>query len=192
MSPLSAEANASMRDTGSTAASAQSAGKRKFTQSDGAMSAMAATTVDDAGCGERPSRALNPATRPPTAAPPRTAMHASTLLLMPLERPRMSPRTADLPQTWLHLLCKPSVIMAAPGHFFGDFLLVREGVSPVRPWPAPGITKARRRRRASLSFKGGEALMPPLPPPPRPHPRPPPRRAWDRAAAPWQARLRSP
>jgi len=42
-------------------------------------------------------------------------MHASTLLLMPrdllipLERPRMSPRTADLPQTWLHLLCKPSV-----------------------------------------------------------------------------------
>src|SRR5262249_36746396 len=77
MSPLSAEANASIRDTGSTAASAQSAGKRKFTQSDGAMSAMAATTVDDAGCGERPSRALNPATRPPTAAPPRTAMHAS-------------------------------------------------------------------------------------------------------------------
>src|SRR6516225_8165029 len=134
MSPLSAEANASMRDTGSTAASAQSAGKRKFTQSDGAMSAMAATTVDDAGCGERPSRALNPATRPPTAAPPRTAMHASTLLLM--ERPRMSPRTADLPQTWLHLLCKPSVIMAAPGHFFGDFLLVRERVSTARPRPA--------------------------------------------------------
>src|SRR5262252_2897717 len=158
MSPLSAEANASMRDTGSTAASVQSAGKRKFTQSDGAMSAMAATTVDDAGCGERPSRALNPATRPPAAAAPRTAMQASTPLLMPLERPRMFPRTADLPQTWLHLLCKPSVIMAAPGHFFGDFLLVREGVSTVRPLPAPAITKARRRRRASLSSRAARRL----------------------------------
>src|SRR5262249_9925952 len=168
------------------------AGKRKFRRSAGALSAMAATTVDEAGCGERPSRAWTPATSPPPAAPPRTAMHASTLLLMPLERPRMSPRTADLPQTWPHLLCKPSVIMAAPGHFFGDFLLVREGVSTVRPWPPPGITKARRRRRASLSSSAGEALMPPLPPPPRPHPRPPPRRAWDRGAAPWQARLRSP
>src|SRR5262249_28491074 len=93
--PVSADANANILDTGSTSASAQSAGKRKFTQSDGAISAMAATTVDDVGCGERPARALNPATRPPTAAPPRTAMHASTLLLMPLERPRMSPRTAD-------------------------------------------------------------------------------------------------
>ncbi len=68
------------------------------------MSAMAATTVDDAGCGERPVRAFKPAARPPTPAPPRMAMHASTLLLMPrdllipLERPRMSPRTADYPK----------------------------------------------------------------------------------------------
>jgi hypothetical protein len=91
----SADANASILDTGSAAASAQSAGKRKFTQSEGAMSAMAATTVDDAGCGERPVRAFKPAARPPIPAPPRMAMHASTLLLMPLERPRMSPRNAD-------------------------------------------------------------------------------------------------
>src|SRR5215471_2167176 len=106
-----AYANASIRDTGSTAASAQSAGKRKFTLSDGArsasamspramsaraVSAAAATIVDDAaGCSERPSRALKPAARPPTPAPPRMARHASTLLLIPQDRPRMSPRTAD-------------------------------------------------------------------------------------------------
>src|SRR5262249_33091037 len=100
--PLSADANASILDTGSTSASAQSAGKRKFTLSDGAISAtVAATIVDDAGCGERPARALKPATRPPSPAPPRMTRHASTLLLIPLDllirldRPRMSPRTAD-------------------------------------------------------------------------------------------------
>src|SRR5215813_10357775 len=98
---LSADASASILDTGSTSASVQSAGKRKFTLSDGAMSATAAATiVDDAGCGERPARALKPATRPPTPAPPRMARHASTLLLipqdrLPLYRPRMSPRSAD-------------------------------------------------------------------------------------------------
>src|SRR5262245_63078272 len=102
--PLSADASASILDTGSTSASAQSAGKRKFTLSDGAMSALAATTtVDDASCGEEsPARALKPAARPPSPAPPRMARHASTLLLIPqdrllirLDRPRMSPRTAD-------------------------------------------------------------------------------------------------
>src|SRR5262249_22462616 len=116
---LSADANASILDTGSTSASAQSAGKRKFTLSDGAMSATVATIVDDAativddaativddagcgGCGGRFARALKPAARPPAPAPPRMARHASTLLLMPqdllipLDRPRMSPRTADL------------------------------------------------------------------------------------------------
>src|SRR5215475_12748187 len=103
---LSADANASILDTGSTSASAQSAGKRKFTLSDGAISAtaaatVAATIVDDASCGEEsPARALKPATRPPTPAPPRMARHASTLLLipqdrLPLDRPRMFPRTAD-------------------------------------------------------------------------------------------------
>src|SRR5262249_25285049 len=80
--PLSADANASILDTGSTSASAQSAGKRKFTLSDGAMSATAAATiVDDASCGESPARALKPAARPPSPAPPRMARHASTLLL---------------------------------------------------------------------------------------------------------------
>src|SRR5262249_10439226 len=69
--PLSADANASILDAGSTSACAQSAGKRKFALSDGArsasamspramsaraMSATAATTVDDAA--ERPARAL--------------------------------------------------------------------------------------------------------------------------------------
>src|SRR5262249_20516196 len=109
--PLSADASASILDTGSTSASAQSAGKRKFTLSDGArpasaMSARAlsATMVDDASCGESPARALKPAARPPSPAPPRMARHASTLLLIPqdrlldrlrLDRPRMSPRTAD-------------------------------------------------------------------------------------------------
>src|SRR5262249_5507791 len=97
---LSADASASNLGTGSASASAPSAGQRKFTLSDGAMSATAAATiVDDAGCGERPARALKPATRPPTPAPPRTARHASTLLIpqdrIPLDRPRMFPRTAD-------------------------------------------------------------------------------------------------
>src|SRR5262245_64537437 len=154
--PLSADASASILDTGSTSASAQSAGKRKFTLSDGAMSATAAATiVDDAGCGEEsPARALKPAARPPSPAPPRMARHASTLLLIPQnllipeDRPRMSPRTADpAPECGLHLLCKASVIMAAPGHFFGVFLLFQEEVSALFARPA-GITKARRRRRA--------------------------------------------
>src|SRR5262249_34879040 len=97
---LSADASASILDTGSTSASVQSARKRKFTLSGGARSATsAATIVDDAGCGERPARALKPATRPPTPAPPRMARHASTLLIpqdrLPLDRPRMFPRTAD-------------------------------------------------------------------------------------------------
>src|SRR5262249_56368940 len=94
---LSADASASNLGTGSTSASAQSAGQRKFTLSDGAMSATAAATiVDDAGCGERPARALKPATRPPTPAPPSTATHASTLLLphdrLPLDLPPYLPR----------------------------------------------------------------------------------------------------
>src|SRR5262249_5672167 len=134
-------------------------------------------------------------------APPRMARHASTLLLIPQDRPRISPRTADpanvaslTPRMWLHLLCKPSVIMAAPGHFFGGFLLGREEVSAPFARPA-GITKARRRRRAfGFALGSGRAPTPPLPPPPRlrprPHPRPP--RAWDRGGDPWQARLRSP
>src|SRR5262249_6602062 len=98
---LSADANASILDTGSTSASPQSAREPQIPLSGGAISATAAATiVDDAGCGERPARALKPATRPPTPAPPRMARHASTLLLipldrLPLDRPRMSPRTAD-------------------------------------------------------------------------------------------------
>src|SRR5262249_48461250 len=64
--------------------------------------------------------------------------------------PACPPALLTLPRMWLHLLCKPSVIMAAPGHFFGIFLLVQEGVSTPSPSPGPVITKARRHRRASL------------------------------------------
>src|SRR5262249_59708657 len=93
---------------------------------------------------------------------------------------------------WLHLLCKPSVIMAAPGHFFGGFLLVQEEVSAPFARPA-GITKARRRRPAfGFSLGSGRALTPPLPPPPRLRPRPHPPPAWDHGRDPWPARPPSP
>jgi hypothetical protein len=128
-----------MRDTGSTAASAQSPGKRKFTVSDGAMSGMVATIVVD-DCGGRPPRALKPAARPPTPAPPRMARHATTLRLIVRDRPRISP-TLLTPECWLHLLCKPSVIMAGEGHFFGVFPLVHEGVSDLGAPPAGGMTE---------------------------------------------------
>src|SRR5215475_2673292 len=88
--PGSADANVTVGDICSAWASAQSAGKRKFTVSEGAMLAMVATTVDD-GSGVRLSRALKPAARPPSPAPPIMARQANTLLLIPLDRPRMSP-----------------------------------------------------------------------------------------------------
>src|SRR6266508_891142 len=87
-----------MCDTGSTGASTQSAGKRRFTVSDGAIRATAATTVDDGGGGESPSRALNPAAKPPTPAPPKTARQATTLLLILLDSPRMSPNPLTPPK----------------------------------------------------------------------------------------------
>src|SRR5262249_19278627 len=91
--PGSAEANVSIPDMGSAEASAQSGGKRKFTVSDGAIPAMVATIVEDA-CGERPARALKPAAKPPIPAPARMARQPTTLLLIPLDNPRIIPRPA--------------------------------------------------------------------------------------------------
>src|SRR5262245_58588626 len=103
--------------------------------------------------------------------------------------------------------------MAGPGYLFGPFSLLEVRVIPDRAasghpsQPPPGRhapvghdTSGRPRKRArhrlpgpgiTLAFEGGGAT-PPLPPPPRLRPRPPLRWAWDRAADPWQGRLRSP
>src|SRR5262245_66609821 len=92
---------------------------------------------------------------------------------------------------WPHLLCKPSVIMAGPGHLFGRFSLLGARVTPCFGWqkapgtptrdasvtrekgpgipPGPGI---------ALTLEGG-SVTPPLPRPPRLRPRPPLRWAWD-------------
>src|SRR5262249_39562380 len=89
--PGSADANVTVGAAGSAAVSAHSAGKRKPTLSEGAISATAATTVVEVW-GVRPARTLKPAANPPTPAPPRMARHAITLVLIPLDRPRMFPQ----------------------------------------------------------------------------------------------------
>src|SRR2546423_5093254 len=122
--PGSADASVTLGTTGSAEGSAQSAGKRKLTVSEGAILAMDATTVVD-GCGESPARTLNPAAKPPTPAPPIMARHAITLVLIPLDRRRMFPQPVF--PMGLHLLRNPSVIMAAPGTFLRCLSLCPRG-----------------------------------------------------------------
>src|SRR3954466_14018681 len=122
--PPSAEANAKVRGAGSPGASVQSAGNRRFTVSDGGISAKVRATVEDGSAGS-PARVLEPANRPPIAAPPRRARHAITPVLIRLDRPRMS--TTPVVPNGPHHVSKPSVIMAVAGHFFGLSFVPREG-----------------------------------------------------------------
>ena len=137
--------------TGSEEGSAQSAGKRKPTVSEGAILAMDATTVVD-GCGERPARTLNPAAKPPTPAPPIMARHTITLVLIPLDRldrldgPPMFPQPVFPDGASSSLQTKRNY--GCPGTFLRPFLLVPEGVST--PLRSNSRTTAPRTRCAPL------------------------------------------
>ena len=134
--PPSAEANANVRGAGSPAASVQLAGKRKFTVSDGGISARVATTVEDGSAG-RPARVLKPAARPPSPAPPRRARHAMTLVLTRLDCPRMSTH-ARCPQ-YRSSCFQTERNYGCAGTFLRPFPLFRVRVTATGQHRIPGV-----------------------------------------------------
>ena len=141
--PPSAEANAKVRGAGSPAASVQLAGKRKFTVSDGGISAGVAATGEDGPAG-RLARALKPAARPPTPTPPRRARHAMTLVLIRLGRPRMSTH-ARCPQ-YPSSCFQTERNYGCAWTFFGLFPCSRRGLLPLtwRPTLHAGCVEQKK------------------------------------------------
>src|SRR5262249_57067402 len=80
------------------------------------------------GVGTRSRGELEPPTQPPSPSP---ADNGETSQYASADTAGLPPHVPDLltPPMGLHLLCKPSAIMAAPGHFFGSFPLIQEWVS---------------------------------------------------------------
>src|SRR5262249_59316926 len=95
---------------------------------------MVATIVDDT-CAERPARVFKPAAKLPTPAPTRMATQPTTLLLIPLDNPRIIPRPA-CPE-WCSSSLQTERNYGCAGTFLRRFFLVRQGVStnpPCRLW----------------------------------------------------------
>jgi len=157
--PPSAEANAKVRGAGSPGASVQSAGNRRFTISDGGISAKVRATVEDGSAGS-PARVLEPANRPPTVAPPRRARHAITPVLIRLDRPRMSTH-ARCPQ-WPSSCFQTERNYGCGGTFLRSFLCSARGLRPMtrQCWPCrrrrPWMTEKARRFRRALSSRERE------------------------------------
>ena len=195
--PPSAEANAKVRGAGSPGASVQSAGNRRFTVSDGGISAKVRATVEDGSAGS-PARVLEPANRPPTVAPPRRARHAITPVLIRLDRPRMSTH-ARCPQ-WPSSCFQTERNYGCGGTFLRSFLCSARGLRPMtRQLLAVSATAPLDDKKSPafppgsfISRAGRLRLMPPLPPLPPLRPQPHPRQASDLGGDPWQGQPQSP
>src|SRR5258708_35450667 len=115
---------------------------------------MVATIVDDA-CGERPARTLKPAAKPPTPAPARMARQPTTLLLIPLDSPRIFPRP-DYAQ-WHSSSLQTERNYGCAGTFLRRFFLVQQRVSTNRRVALGNNKKARHDRPGFCSFADRDA-----------------------------------